>query len=102
MPKRERVERPVKNGEYELRFASKDAQKGWRDLAATVRGPLADTWDFLTRTPTDVTPTNYPLKGALAVICRDGRDHQRWQHKPTVKGSARIWFYVDSNVVYLE
>lgn len=50
MVKNTKVERPTKNSEYELRFASANAQKGWRDLAATLRGPLADTWDFLTRT----------------------------------------------------
>ena len=28
--------------------------------------------------------------------------HDRWQHKPTAHGDARIWFYVDDGVVYLE
>lgn len=102
MAKQTKVERPTKNSEYELRFASVNAQKGWRDLAATLRGPLADTWDFLTRTPLDVTPTNYPLKDALGIVCRAGANHQRWQHKPTAKGTARIWFYVEGHVVYLE
>lgn len=38
--------------EYEIRYATTDAAKGWQDLAATIRNPLADAWDFLTRTPT--------------------------------------------------
>ena len=33
---------------------------------------------------------------------RDGVAHERWQHKPTAQGDARIWFYVDDGVVYLE
>jgi hypothetical protein len=37
--------------EYEIRYATADAAKGWRDLAATIRNPLAEAWDFLTRTP---------------------------------------------------
>jgi hypothetical protein len=102
MAKQTKVERPTKKSEYELRFASANAQKGWRDLAATLRGPLADTWDFLTRTPLDVTPTNYPLKDVLGTVSRAGASHQRWQHKPTAKGTARIWFYVEDHVVYLE
>lgn len=102
MAKHTRVERPTKKSEYELRFSSTDAQKGWRELVATTRGPLADTWDFLTGTPLDVTPTNYPLKGELGTIRRGGADHDRWQHKPTARGDARIWFYVESTVVYLE
>ncbi|GAB3042547.1 hypothetical protein GCM10027079_03420 [Sediminivirga luteola] len=35
-------------------------------------------------------------------MLRSGREHERWQHKPTLKGDARIWFYVNGNVVYLE
>ena len=33
---------------------------------------------------------------------RDGRMHERWQHEPTARGDARIWFYVDGKLVYLE
>lgn len=97
-----KVVRPTKKSEYEIRFASTSAQRGWVDLRATVRGPLVDTWDFLTRTPLEQTPTNYPLKGELGVITRDGAEHQRWQNKPTATGDARIWFYVDGQVVYIE
>lgn len=103
MARRDEVPRPTKRSEYTIRFASVGAQKGWRDLMATIRGPLADTWDFLTRTPTEQTPTNYPLKGeALGKITRDGKNYVRWQHKPTAQGDARIWFYVDGKDVYLE
>jgi hypothetical protein len=97
-----KVERPTKKTEFEIRFASSDASKGWRDLVATIRGPLTDTWDFLTRTPLALTPTNYPLKGELSTVRRAGAEHARWQHKPTAKGSARIWFYVEGSVVFLE
>lgn len=98
----DKVERPTKKSEYELQFAAAGAKKGWRDLQGTIRNALAETWDFLTRTPLEVTPTNYPLKGELATIVRSGRQHQRWQHKPTARGDARIWFYVDGRTVYLE
>lgn len=102
MAKDKRVERPTRNSEYEIYFATREAERGWRDLKATVRGPLAETWDFLTRTPIDQTPTNYPLKGQLGVVTRAGATHERWQHKPTAQGDARIWFYVHQHVVYLE
>ena len=88
--------------EFEIEFGTRSAEKGWADLKATIRGALADSWDFLTRTPTLVTPTNYRLKGALATVTRDGATFQRWQHKPTLKGDARIWFYVDGQKVILE
>lgn len=102
MARRARVERPTKRNEYEICFATKQAEKGWRDLKATQRNALAETWDFLTRTPEAQTPTNYPLKGKLATVTRERESHDRWQHKPTAQGDARIWFYVDDGVVYLE
>lgn len=100
--KHQRVERPTKKGEYELRFASNNARRGWTDLRATARNTLADAWDFLTRTPEARTPTNYPLKPPLDVVTRDGGTHVRWQHKLTVGGGARIWFYVEGRVVHVE
>ncbi|MFN6549545.1 hypothetical protein ACP6C7_03885 [Mycolicibacterium septicum] len=100
--KGELVARPPKKIEYEIRFATTNAKKGWQDLAATIRNPLADAWDFLTRNPLKNVPTNYPLKGKLGTITRDGKTYERWQHKPTKQGDARIWFYVEGRTVYLE
>jgi hypothetical protein len=97
-----KVERPTKRTEFQLIYGSRAAEKGWVDLRATMLNALADTWDFLTRTPTLVTPTNYRLKGALATVTRDGKTFDRWQHKPTLKGDARIWFYIDGQTVVLE
>ncbi|AZZ55389.1 hypothetical protein [Rathayibacter iranicus] len=102
MAKETSVARPRKKSEYEIRFATTGAQKGWRDLIATIRNPMADTWDFLTATPLAKTETNYPLKDTLGIIVRGDTTYERWQHKPTAKGTARIWFYVDGQTVYLE
>lgn len=63
---------------------------------------MSEAWDFLTRTPLQTTPTTYRLKGELGTVLRGGTAHERWQHKPTAKGTARIWFYVDERTVYLE
>ena len=93
---------PPKRVEYEVRFVGAGAEKGWKDLVATIRTPMADAWDFLTRTPDATTPTNYRLKGELGVVARGGVSHQRWQHKPTLSGTARIWFYIEGHVVHLE
>ncbi|SJM47982.1 hypothetical protein [Gulosibacter sp. 10] len=102
MSKSRRVERPLKNAEYEIRFASTQARRGWTDLQATMRNALVDSWDFLTRSPLETTPTNYRLKDVLGTVMRGGESHERWQHKPTRQGDARIWFYVVGRVVYLE
>lgn len=60
--KGELVPRPPKKIEYEIRFATTNAKRGWQDLAATIRNPLADAWDFLTRTaaPALSTTANRP------------------------------------------
>lgn len=96
------VPRPTKKVEYEICFATGNARKGWQDLAATIRNPLADAWDFLTRTPLATTPTNYRLRGDLGTVTRGHEVHERWQHKPTSRGTARIWFFVEERTVYLE
>lgn len=79
MAKGEKVERPTKKAEYELRFASVQAKRGWTDLKATIRNPLVDAWGFLTRTPEIETPTNYRLRGELGVVTHGGSTHDRWQ-----------------------
>jgi len=63
---------------------------------------LAESWDFLTKTPTQTTPTNDRLRGELASVIRGGKSFDRWQHKPSAKGDARIWFYVTGKTVFLE
>lgn len=98
----ELVPRPPKKTEYEIRFMTANARKGWQDLVATIRNPMAEAWDFLTRTPLTTTPTNYRLKGELGLITRAGETHERWQLKPTAQGTARIWYYVNDRTVFLE
>lgn len=98
----EPVPRPTKKVEYEIRFATTQARKGWQDLAGSIRNPLTDAWDFLTRTPLVKTPTNYPLRGDLGTITHGGKTRERWQHKPTQQGDARIWFFVEERTVFLE
>ena len=48
------------------------------------------------------TATNYRLKGELGTISRSGVTYERWQHKPTAQGTARIWYYVHERTVFLE
>nr|WP_249290792.1 hypothetical protein [Leucobacter manosquensis] len=102
MSRKHHVPRPVKKSEYAIICATRSAEAGWRDLLATHRNAVTEAWDFLTRTPLQVTPTNYPLKGALSEVTRNQATYDRWQHKPTAGGTARIWFYVDGQNVYLE
>ena len=97
--RRQGVPRPIKKAEYTIVFATRDAERGWRDVLATQRSSVVDAWDFLTRHPLDLTPSNCPLKGELATVTHAGTTHNRWQHKLT--GGARIWFYVEDQSLYL-
>lgn len=97
-----KVDRPIKKSEYDIVFASRQAEKGWTDLRATMRNALADSGDFLTRTPLAEGPLNHPLRGGLGTVAYGGEQYDRWQHKPTRQGDARIWFFVIGRVVHLE
>jgi hypothetical protein len=100
MAKQGRVARPTKSTEYEIRFGTREAEKGWIDLLATTKNGLTDAWDFLATDPTRVGPKNHTRRGALATVTRNGEAHERWQHE--LSGGARIWFYIDDKVVVLE
>ena len=93
------VARPRKKAEYEIRFATRQAEKGWQDLLATQRNAVVDAWDFLTKTPCAESFTNHPMKAELATVIRDGTAFTRWQYELT--GGARIWFYVEDWTVQL-
>jgi hypothetical protein len=68
------------------------------DLRATQRNAAADAWDFLTRTPTAQDGVRCcPPADVLATVTINGTTRRRWQYKPTVRGSARIWYAVDTD-----
>ncbi|MBN9606498.1 MAG: hypothetical protein J0G30_07800 [Actinomycetales bacterium] len=93
------VPRPAKKAEYELRFVTRQAELGWRDLVATTRNAMADAWDYLTRNPLRDEPKNHELRGALATVTHAGATHRQRQYE--LPGGARIWYYVDGRVVML-
>ena len=91
------VARPARASDYRLKFATREAEKGWRDLCATARNAAVDAWEFLTATPRDFDPDRcYPLKGDLATVTIEGRPFTRLQYKPTSGG--RIWYAVEPPV----
>lgn len=75
------VGRPLKRAEYQVVFATREAEKGWRDLCATTVNAMADAWDYLTKTPDASRLPHGQLKGRLATLMRDGRTHVRWQYE---------------------
>jgi hypothetical protein len=97
----------LRRGEFVLRFATRDAEKGWRDLVATALGASVTAWEFLTQTPgAEDGRVCYRLTGKMGRFRAAGQDHDRWQYKPTSGG--RIWYAVvppagrDPGVVLIE
>lgn len=82
------VPRPLKRAEYEIRFATREAQKGWDDLVATTRNAIVDAWDFLTRTPLKRSETVHQLRSDLGYVRVEQIELEQWQYE--LPGGARI------------
>ena len=90
--RRERVDRPLKPAEYEIRFANRDAEKGWRDVLAVATHATVEAWAHLTAHPHEGSKRCYALKAAYAVVNIGGVAYEQWQYKVT--DGARIWHCV--------
>lgn len=89
MSKDRAVSRPLKKAEFEIRFATREAEKGWVDARATARNALVDAWDFLTRSPQERCDRCYPLRGDLNKVTIGGkRSNDGSTRSPTVGASG--------------
>lgn len=96
-PKRgDRVAPPAGGGEWELRFATGAAAKGWDALCRQVAANTAAAWRELRTRPQRPVPTSrhHQLKGRLATAAQRGIDMEQWQYEVTSAG--RIWYLVDT------
>lgn len=93
--RRERVAPPAAGGEWEVRFASNDAARGWEDLCRQAAANTLDAWRAMRTGPGPVPPTSrhHRLKGSLKAGQHDGRELPRWQLEVTSK--ARVWYLLD-------
>jgi hypothetical protein len=103
-PKRgDRVAPPPAAGEWELRFGSNEAAKGWESLSTQAPGPVRKAWELLTQEPCPYPETarQHRLKGAVGTASQGGRDLPQWQYEVT--GAGRIWYVVDEErrIVFL-
>lgn len=96
-PKRgDRVAPPRAAGQWELRFATTDAVKGWEELCRQAATNALATWNALRTRADNPTPTtrHHRLKGSLASAAHGGIDMEQWQLEVTSGG--RIWYLVDT------
>jgi hypothetical protein len=95
-PKRgDRVAPPSRPDEYELRFATNDAAKGWDELCQQAAANTRAAYDIIRATPCP-SPANerhHRLKHDLAWGTHRGKSFEQWQYEVTSGG--RIWYLVD-------
>ncbi|MFB7293693.1 hypothetical protein [Actinacidiphila glaucinigra] len=96
-PKRgDRAAPPPGEGEWDVRFATGEAAKGWEQLSAQAPGNTCAAWVLMRTDPVPVTRTerHHRLKGELAHGTHRGVAMDRWQIEVTAGG--RIWYLVDT------
>lgn len=91
----DRVAPPASSGEWELRFATNEAAKGWEALCQQAAANTATAWSELRARPARPAPISrhHRLNGRLASAAHRGVDMEQWQYEVTAAG--RIWYVVD-------
>lgn len=94
MPKRnDRVAPPPGDGEWDVRFGTSDAAKGWESLCTQAAGNTLKAWRTLRSQPRAIPPSgrHHQLKGALATDA----GLEQWQIEVT--GGGRIHYVIDDD-----
>jgi hypothetical protein len=97
-PKRgERAAAPPRPDEFDIRFATSEAAKGWEDLCRQAPANARSAYEALRAAPCATPPTNrqHRLKHNLASGVLAGQLLEQWQFEVTAGG--RIWYLVDHN-----
>lgn len=97
-PKRgDRAAPPAGPDEWEIRFGTNDAAKGWDELCRQASGNTRRAWVLMRAdpVPNPPTPRHHQLKGELAMGAHRGRQLPCWQIEVT--GGGRIWYLLDDH-----
>jgi hypothetical protein len=94
MPKRgDRVARPTRLGQWELRHAETEAADGWEKLCANIPSAAIACWDALASSPLDYSQRQKRLRAQFATRQIGGRVLPQWQFEIT--GGGRVWYCPD-------
>jgi len=96
-PKRlDRVAPPPVQAEWEVRFGTSEAAKGWDDLCAQIPENTRAAFEMMRSNPRPPADgTHYQLRDDLATRDFQGRRLEQWQ--VAVSGSGRIWYLPDDS-----
>lgn len=88
---------PVIGAEWQIRFCTTEAVKGWQELENSAPGNLRKAWDTMRIDPGPgpgkPTGRHHQLRYALATGTHGGQVLPRWQIEVT--GGGRIWYLFD-------
>jgi hypothetical protein len=91
--RRERVAPPPRRGQWDLRYGTSDAAKGWEKVCAAAPGNARVAWEKVTADPRERTDRQHPLKGSLGTRVVNGEQMEQWQYEVT--GGGRLWYVID-------
>jgi mRNA-degrading endonuclease RelE of RelBE toxin-antitoxin system len=96
-PKRlDRVAPPPTGDEWDLRFGTTEAAKGWQDLCSRARNSCREAFELMRSNPRpSEDTTHYRLRGDLSARQFSGRQLEQWQIK--IGSSGRIWYLPDDD-----
>jgi hypothetical protein len=91
----DRVAVPPGPEEWEIRFHTTEAAKGWEELCRRAPGNTRAAWLTMRRNPAPPaeSPRHHRLKYELATGTIKGRVLVHWQIEVT--GAGQIWYLVD-------
>ncbi|HUY44547.1 MAG TPA: hypothetical protein VMV92_02285 [Streptosporangiaceae bacterium] len=94
-PKRnDRVAPPPRPGEWEIRYLTTGAARGWEDLCRQVPGNTRDAYEVLRANPRPPEDSrHHRLRYDLATRKVGAQELEQWQIEVT--GGGRVWYVVD-------
>lgn len=96
-PKRkEPVAPPPARDEWDVRYGTNEAVKGWESLCQQAPENTRKAWEAMRANPCPApTARQHRLKGSLSEGTHEGSRLPQWQIEVT--GGGRIWYLVDAD-----
>lgn len=88
---------PPGPGDWDIRFHSNDAARGWEELCRQAPGNALAAWRIMRRNPTPWadSPRHHRLRRPMSPVKVGGKAVDHWQIEVT--GGGRIWYLVDKD-----
>jgi hypothetical protein len=94
-PKRnDRVAPPPRAGEWEIRYLTTEAARGWEELCRQAAGNTRDAYEVMRANPRPSEDSrHHRLRHDLATRKVGAQELEQWQIEVT--GAGRVWYVID-------